>query len=427
MPKLKFLPFLLIFVLLANIFCPMALASDGIDENIAIIKPEEPEVSAKYALLMDMDTGEILYQKNMDQYAYPASTTKIMTCYLILKYGNIYDYITLPDGIYQGTDIYSSTANLSAGEEVYVYELLQCLMLVSANEAANALAIYLSGSVEEFVALMNQEAQELGCVNTSFTNPCGLHDENHYTTAYDLSIIARAAMEYEAFRYVVGLSSLPMRQTNRSEERLLENTNFMIPGTDRPSYDYWGTLGIKTGFTTPAGYCLVSAVERYGIRLLAVVLGADGYMSDGFLQYGSFSDSIALYNWGYNNYHDILAYQHLISESVEFAETKTPELPEETPSEPAPEPEETPVPAPEISEVPMPEPPSPTPEAIIGGADAPTEVYVATNEKDIITTLSDQLGTTPQTILLVVISGAGILLLLTLLLMIHMLSRQKKK
>lgn len=459
MKKSKFLLFLLIFSIIISMMAPYALATDIPAESDGVPAPPEITTNSKYCLLMDAGTGEILYEKNKDVVTYPASTTKIMTCYLTLKYGNVYDYITLPEGIYKGVTSGSTTAYLNPGEEVYVYELLQCLMLVSANEAANALAIYISGSIEEFAKLMTEEAKALGCTNTNFVTPSGLHDENHYTTAYDMSIIARAAMKMDGFLWLTSLTEVTMRETNMAEARLLQNGNFMLEGTRRPSYDFWGTIGIKTGFTTPAGYCLVSAVERYGRTLLCVTMGGSYYEADGFKWYDSFADSRGLHQWGFDNYDSILAYRSYLTEmglpldaaaeatptvsepetteepseeileepeeAAEFVEEAPEEIiewetslfeeeptsmMEEAPS-PEPTPESTPTPTPDPTPEPTPVPtPEPTPEAT-----------------DLITSISGNIGVSPATLLFGVIGTSSVLLILTLGAMIHMIRKPKHR
>lgn len=455
MKKSKFLSFLLIFSIVLPLLIPSVPATDISSETDAVPAPPEVTTNSKYCLLLDADTGEILYEKNKDVITYPASTTKIMTCYLTLKYGNVYDFITLPEGIYKGVTSGSTTAYLNPGEEVYVYELLQCLMLVSANEAANALAIYISGSIEEFAKLMTEEAKVLGCQNTNFVTPSGLHDENHYTTVSDMAIIARAAMEMDGFLWLTSLTEVTMRETNMADARLLQNGNFMLVGSRRPSYDFEGTIGIKTGFTTPAGYCLVSAVERSGRTLLCVTMGGSYYEADGFKWYDSFADSRALHQWGFDNYDTILTYRSYLTEmglptdaaaeatveepepsedpveepseepeeAAEFVE-KAPEeviewetsefeeeLASELPPSPAPTPEPTPESTPDPSPAPAPVPtPEPTPEAT-----------------DLITSISGSLGVTPGTLLLAVIGTASVLLVITLGAMIHMIRKPKRK
>lgn len=453
MKKSNFLSILLIFSIISTILMPAVLATDIPTETDAVPSPPEVTTNSKYCLLMDADTGAILYEKNKDVITYPASTTKIMTCYLTLKYGNVYDFITLPEGIYQGVTSGSTTAYLNPGEEVYVYELLQCLMLVSANEAANALAMYISGSIEEFAKLMTEEAIALGCQNTNFVTPSGLHDENHYTTASDMAIIARAAMKMDGFLWLTSLTEVTMRETNMAEARLLQNGNFMLVGSRRPSYDFEGTIGIKTGFTTPAGYCLVSAVQRNGRTLLCITMGGSYYEADGFKWYDSFADSRALHQWGFDYYDTILTYRNYLTEmglpldAAAEAAVEEPEPSEEPVEEVTEEPEEaaefveeapediiewetSEFPEESTSEFQEEPSPKPTPEPTPEPTPTPTITPVSTPEPspeatDLITSISESLGITPGTLLLAVIGTASVLLIITLGSMIHMIRKPK--
>ena len=233
------------------------------------------------------------------------------------------------EGVTEG----ASTAYLQAGEQMTVYELLECLMIVSANEAANAVAILVSGSIADFVNLMNQEAESLGCTGTHFANTNGLHDENHYTTAADMAKIAAAAMESDTFRSICSTAQVTIPATNLSGERTLSTTNYMLPGSANPGYTYEGTIGIKTGFTTPAGCCLVAACTKDGRTLLSVVFGAQKtYDENGVEQVGSFPQTQALMDWGFTNYETITAYQAALNAPPEESPAPT-ASPEESASE----------------------------------------------------------------------------------------------
>ena len=181
-----------------------------------------------------------------------------------------------------------------------VHRLLQALLVVSASEAANVVAEYISGSREKFVELMNEEAQELGCTGTHFANCHGLPNSEHYTTARDLAIIAQAAMEYEEFRDIVGSAVTTLAATNVHGTQKITSTNGVLPGSSYPNYSYPYAIGIKTGHTSVAGYCLVSAADKDGRRLLCVVMGCGSRTA-------SFSQTIRLFDWGYDNY-DALTY-----------------------------------------------------------------------------------------------------------------------
>ena len=191
-----------------------------------------------------------------------------------------------------------SSADIKEGEVLTVEQLLYCMMLVSANEAACILAETVSGSQDAFVALMNQRAQELGCTGTHFVNPTGLHDPNHYSTAWDIYLITREAMKNETFMKICGTAAYVVPATNKSEERELYTTNSLISNWRIMGYQYDGADGIKTGSTEESGYCLLSTAKRSGRRLVAVVLGCKG--SGATVE--SFSETAKLYNWAYNNF-----------------------------------------------------------------------------------------------------------------------------
>lgn len=234
----------------------------------AAAAPGPPSVVADGALLMDMDSGKILYEKNMDEKFYPASTTKIMTALLVLERCSLNDKVIIgkdPSSFVDGDKIY-----VYQGEEFTVDQLLHALLIASANDVAIALAEHVSGSVAEFAKLMNEKAAELGCKNTHFVNANGLDDSNHYTTAYDLSLITREAMKYETFRNIVATKSYAMPPTNKqplvrylnSNNRIMLYSRFHVDGAD----------GIKVGYTTIAGHSFVGSATRNGMRLMVVLL-----------------------------------------------------------------------------------------------------------------------------------------------------------
>ena len=279
--------------------CTPALAAGTVHENDAPVA-EDVSANAWAAILLDMDTGQVLYEKDADEQNYPASTTKIMTAYLCLKYGDPKDEVTVTSHAFSDLSAAASTGGLKVGETMTVHRLLQALLVVSASEAANVVGDYISGTHEEFVDLMNEEAEALGCTGTHFANCHGLPNSDHYTTARDLAIIAQAAMEYEEFRDIVGSATVTMEATNMTAARTVVSTNGILPGSRYPEYNYPYAIGIKTGHTSVAGYCLVSAADKEGTRLLCVVMGTSGRLT-------SFAETIKLFDWGYDNY-DLLTY-----------------------------------------------------------------------------------------------------------------------
>lgn len=336
---MKRLPALVLVFLfmLSTVILPVC-ASDTLNENDSPMA-ERITVSAKAAILINMDTGETLYEYDADEQNYPASTTKVMTAYLCLKYGDPKDTVTVSSSAFSNISQRASTGGLVVGETMTVHRLLQALLVVSASEAANVVGEYISGTHEEFVNLMNEEAQALGCTGTHFANCHGLPNPDHYVTARDMSIIATAAMQYEEFREIVGSAVTTMEKTNKHGEQVITSTNGILPGSSYPNYYYEYAIGIKTGHTEPAGYCLISAADKDGLRLLCVVLGCGSRTS-------SFDQTIKLYNWGYENY-------DLLTHGDTSVPTPEPVEPEE---EPSPTPTVTPTPSPSLTPTPEPTP-----------------------------------------------------------------------
>ena len=283
---------------------------------------EDPAPNCKAAIIVDGDYGEVLYSHNGYERMYPASITKVMTSLLVME--AIADgkltldqpitasatAVTLPEG--------SSTAGIKEGEVLTVEQLLYCDLVSSANEACNILAETVGGSISGFVEMMNEKAKELGMDDTHFVNPHGLHDEFHYTTAYDISIMARAAMEYEAFRTIVSTTKYVIPETNMSGERTLYTTNALLDNWKIAGYTYSKAIGIKTGSTTPAGQCLVSAaVDTDGRTFYCVVLGAENVTNeDGSKTRYSFKESKRLLEWAFENYERITLLDDTFTEVI---------------------------------------------------------------------------------------------------------------
>ena len=269
---------------------------------------EDPAPNCGAAVVVDGDYGDVLYDHNAYQKMYPASITKVMTSLLVLEAieeGSLTldqpitaseTAVVLPEG--------SSTAGIKAGEILTVEQLLYCDLVSSANEACNILAETVGGSVINFVAMMNEKARELGMTGTHFVNPHGLHDEDHYTTAYDVSLMARAAMEYDTFRTIVSTTKYVVPATNLSDSRTLYTTNALLDNWKIAGYTYSRAIGIKTGSTTPAGQCLVSAaVDDKGRTFYCVVLGAKNVKEeDGSYTRYSFKESKRLLEWAFENF-----------------------------------------------------------------------------------------------------------------------------
>lgn len=269
------------------------------------------DIIAKGAVLIDQDSGRVLVDDNAQQRLYPASTTKIMAALLVIEKGNLDDVVKVGEEV-RNLKSDGSKAGLKPGQRISVRNLVRGLMLPSGNDAAYTLAVYVARrvkhdnqlSVQEavnfFVRMMNSRAKELGANNTHFANPHGYHDDNHYTTPYDLAKIARQAMKYEFFREVVDTEKYSFTQSGRDSRKskglmVWKNTNELIDPHSR--YYLPSATGIKTGHTTPAGYCLVSAASRKGINLIAVVMNSTNT--------GVWNDSRRLLQFGLDDYSNL--------------------------------------------------------------------------------------------------------------------------
>lgn len=258
-----------------------------------------PATQAGAVLLINADNGDMLYGKNENQRMYPASTTKIMVALLALENLELDEMVTATNSAIRLLPPGHTNIGILNGETLSVRQLLYALMLPSAGDAANVLGERISGSVDEFVKLMNTRALEIGMKNTNYMNASGAHDPLHYTTAADMALLARKAMENEIFREIVKTDVYIIPATEQyTEERRLINTNHLVSKKKSSKYFYKYATGIKTGFTNDAKRCLVSSAEKNGIRLISVVLGAD--VVD--MQMMDFVDSKNLFEYGFSNY-----------------------------------------------------------------------------------------------------------------------------
>lgn len=248
-----------------------------------VLAVESPLITARSAILMDQATGRILFSKNAHEQLPMASTTKIMTAILAIESGRMEETVTVSE---YASLVEGSAVDLEAGEEKSVEELVYALMLRSGNDAAIAIAEHLGGSVEKFAETMTSRARELGATQTSFLNPHGLHQEEHYSTAYDLAIISVHAMSLPQFREVIAKREKKISWTGRPYDRVLRNQNKLLQM-------YEAANGIKTGWTSIAGRCFVGAATRNGWQLVTVVLNAPQM----------WEDTIRLLDFGYAHYH----------------------------------------------------------------------------------------------------------------------------
>lgn len=274
---------LAIFVLIGNIgtFGTYVLANNT---------NSGPDINAESALLIDNKTNKVLYSKDMNRKMFPASTTKILTAILVLENHSLDEKVTASYNAVMTIPSGYSTASIQIDEVLTVEQLLELLLVHSANDAANVLAEYTGGSIDSFVAMMNTKINELGLSDTHFTNPYGLQDNNHYTTAHDLAIIMQYCLKNDDFRKIAGQASCAIPSTNKSEPRKYSSTNeLLIAGN---SNYYPNLIAGKTGYTSEAGECLVSAVYNDNLELVGVILNSNN----------RFKDTRSLYNYGYTNF-----------------------------------------------------------------------------------------------------------------------------
>ena len=268
---------------------------------------EEPELQCTNAILVDANYGEVLYAKKADEKAYPASITKVMTALLVLEAmdsGKLTreQQITAGPTTLQDMSGNYSTAKLEPGDVLTVEQLLYCLLLPSANEAGNILAVAVDGSIEAFVEHMNTRAAGLGCKGTHFVNPHGLHDPDHYTTAYDISLYMTEALKHELFRTIIHTATYVLPATAHQGEQTFYNTNALISNFHYSGYVYNKCIGGKTGTTDEAGRCLVAAAESGDTLLISVILGSGVVDPNGAKRQGQFTESTKLLKWGFDNF-----------------------------------------------------------------------------------------------------------------------------
>lgn len=307
----NFITFLLIFTVLfsvnsVEIFAEPETNTSQSAETATETTTEAPSVIKNYAdanteltlnsraaILIDANTGTVIYEKNAHEKLYPASITKVLTGYIACSEGNLDDTLTVSQSAVDGMGAGGSSIGLVPGEQVNFRDGMYGVMLESANEVCMAIAEHMYGSADAFAAKMNEVAKSLGCKESNFTNPHGFHDNNHYTTCYDMALIAKKAVTNEDFNQIWGTISHQIPATNLNVARYLNHKDKMIKPTSE--YFYPDLLGGKTGYTDEAGNTLVSYAERDGASLISVVMKADGYNN-------TYKDSIALLDYGFSVY-----------------------------------------------------------------------------------------------------------------------------
>ena len=257
-----------------------------------------PDTVSDSYVVMEADTGQVLIEKNMNKREYPASITKIMTGALALEHDHLDDVVTMTDEAVFSVPRDTTHIALTPGEEVTVEQLMYGCMMMSANDCANGLAEFTGGTIDNFVQMMNDKAQELGAVNTHFVNASGLPDNNHYTTAYDMALITRYALTTPNFLQYFGQTEYSMDPTNKQSLprnwRRSSDESMMLTSSD--NY-YSGILGMETGMTTQGNYTGVAVAERDGIRLICVALNCTGSSA-----YSLQTDMTNLFDYCFNNF-----------------------------------------------------------------------------------------------------------------------------
>ncbi len=288
MKKLKIIFFIFIFLMQFIIFISPSYADS---DNLKTYCPS--------CILIEANTGKILYEKNSNDVRFPASTTKIMTAILTVENCNLDDVATVSHNAVYSIPYDYTHASLKEGEELTIEQLLYALMIPSANDAAIVLAEHISGSVEEFAKLMNKRAEELGCKNTHFVNPNGIHSKDHTSTSYDLALMGKFAMQNSIIRKIVSTTQFTLPATNKysKTDRIFNNSNDLLNTYSR--YYYEGTTGVKTGYTGEAGNCIIASAKKNNLEVILVVLGGES-TNTGLSQ--RYLDCKTLFDYAFKNY-----------------------------------------------------------------------------------------------------------------------------
>lgn len=287
--------FLLIFsIILCDVQVMAAKTADAVQSNSDSNWPQGTQVAAEGAALMDADTGVFLYEQNADEKLYPASITKLMTALLAYENLDLDDTVTFSAAAVNGIDRDSSNIGIDIGESLSVYDCLRAMIISSANEVALGLAEKISGSETKFAELMNKRAKELGCTNTSFVTPNGLQDTNHYTTAHDMALIAKAFFDILTLAEISDIQNDTIEPSEGQPDEIpLYSSNKFLTGEKQ----YEGIVGSKTGFTSQARQTLVTCCKRDNLQLIAVVLKEESP--------SQYDDTMKMFDYGFKNFEHI--------------------------------------------------------------------------------------------------------------------------
>lgn len=307
--KLNILPIFLASITMACLLFTNSISASATDYNLEREQrlletissneingwPDGPQIGADAAILIELETGTVLYAKNIHKELYPASTTKIMTALLAAENSQLDEIVEFSREAVYSVPSDGSNMGMDEGEALTMKDALYGILLLSANETCNAVAEHISGSIDSFVERMNERAKELGCLNTNFVTTNGLHDENHYTSAYDLAMIGRAFFANPLLAEISGTRTYHWQPTDRQpDDFTLSTKNKLLPGCE---YSYEYILGSKTGFTSESRQTLVSAAKKDGITLICVILKEESPFQ--------FQDTIDLFNYGFSNFKKI--------------------------------------------------------------------------------------------------------------------------
>lgn len=332
----KIIAFIIIILLTIQ---TTSFADDNTNENESQHESAiELNLNSKSCILIECSTNRVAYEKNADQVMYPASTTKLLTAILAIENCELTDTVTITNKMISQVPNGYTSAYLVPGEILTIEQLLNCLLIPSANDAGFALAIHISGSIENFANLMNEKALQIGCTNSHFTNPSGIHDDNHYSTAKDMALIGLYALKYPKISEICSQTTYTLSAQNGSTQnesaqsgitqneftqngfaqngsaqsttaqsinikttRNFNTTNTLLKKDETSYYEY--ATGLKTGFTSPAGSCIVATATKDNMNFIAVVLGASPPING--INYRDI-DCKTLFEYGFTNYDDIV-------------------------------------------------------------------------------------------------------------------------
>lgn len=288
----KFIAMFISTIMLISTFSITTLYIKPVIVQADSVWPTQPSIYGTAGCLIEASTGTVLYEKKAHQKMYPASITKILTALVTLENCELDEKVTFSEEAVYSIELGDAHMQMNVGEILSVEDCLYGLMLQSANEVATALAEHVGGSVEGFAQMMNDRAKEAGALNSNFMNPNGLHNENHYITAYDMAMITRAAIQNPIFVSITGTTQYTVPATNKKDELTIYQRHKMT--RQYSGYYYEGILGGKTGYTDQSGTTLVTYAERNGMTLIAVVLQSNGT--------NVYDDTKILLDYGFENF-----------------------------------------------------------------------------------------------------------------------------